>query len=113
MGKKIKKLFKGLNMNHLRSQKFAGFLFAATLCFFAGIFQYSEPTTSAVIMGIVGCYTAFVGGRAYQDGAQLKYGGNGRTQNTVDIQVRQSAIKDRRSMMSDPEEETEEEKEVD
>ncbi len=105
---KLKRFWSKLDLGHLRSQKFAGFLFAALLCFFAGIFQYSEPTTANVIMGIVGCYTAFVGGRAYQDGANLKYGPRNGGSTSVDIQVKQSNLKNRRD-----EEETDDEKEVD
>jgi len=62
------------NFGHLRSQKFAGFIFAAFLCFAAGWVMETEPTTSAVVMGIVGLYGLFVGGRTWTDQAALKFG---------------------------------------
>jgi uncharacterized membrane protein YeaQ/YmgE (transglycosylase-associated protein family) len=64
-----------LNLGHLHSQKFAGLIFGIVACFLAGFFMESEPTTSAVVMGIVGLYTAFVGGRAWSDNATMKYRG--------------------------------------
>ncbi len=75
---------------HLKSQKFAGFIFGSLLCLIAGI-CLSEGKGSGVVMGIVGMYTAFVGGRAWSDGQARKYG---TTLNSVDIAVTQrSALK--------------------
>lgn len=62
------------DLGHLRSQKFAGFVFSVFVCFLAGIFQVSEASTQAVVMGIVALYTAFVGGRTWSDNAALKFG---------------------------------------
>lgn len=108
MGKtKIKQLVqKKWNLGHLRSQKFAGLIFCTTLCFCAGLFQYSEPTTSVVIMGIVGCFTAFVGGRAWSDNAAMKFGGL--PPNTTDDEV---SVVRRRPKKND--EEKDKEREVD
>jgi hypothetical protein len=66
---------KKFDFGHLRSQKFAGFVFGVFVCFLAGVFQVSEASTQAVVMGVVGLYTAFVGGRAWSDSAALKFGG--------------------------------------
>jgi hypothetical protein len=72
------------NFGHMHSQKFAGLIFGIIACFCAGLFLISEPTTSAVIMGIVGLYTAFVGGRAWSDNAAMRYGG---AVNTTDVET--------------------------
>lgn len=63
------------NLGHLKSQKFAGFVFSVFVCFMAGVVQVSEASTQAVVMGIVALYTAFVGGRTWSDNAALKFGG--------------------------------------
>jgi len=61
------------DLGHLRSQKFAGFVFATVACFLAGLFQFSEASTQAVCMSVVALYTAFVGGRTMSDNAALKF----------------------------------------
>ncbi len=101
---------KKFDFGHLKSQKFAGFIFGAFLCFVAGM-AMSESKGSGVIMGIVGLYGAFVGGRAWSDNAALKFGGGVRPRDpmrssSIDIQVRQGALK-REGMMADPEEDEE------
>ncbi len=84
MSKKETKKRRPFNYGHLRSQKFAGLIIGFIMCFCAGLFLISEPTTSAVIMGIVGLYGLFVGGRTLSDNAALKFGG---TTNTTDTDV--------------------------
>ncbi len=102
---------KNFKWGHMASQKFAGFIFGAFLCLVAGI-SMSEGKGSTVVMGIVGLYTAFVGGRAWSDNAAIRWGGNNNRardpmrNSSIDIQVRQGALK-REGMMADPEEDEE------
>lgn len=84
MSKKEKQKRKPFDYGHLKSQKFAGLVISIIACFCAGLFLISEPTTSAVVMGIVALYASFVGGRTLSDNAALKFGGK---VNTTDNDV--------------------------
>jgi len=87
--KKEKKAKKSrpFNFGHLRSQKFAGLIIGIVACFCAGFFLISEPTTSAVVMGIVGLYGLFVGGRTWSDNVAVRFGGAAPSATDVEASV--------------------------
>lgn len=58
---------------HLSSQKYSGLIFCVAVLF-AGALITSAAAFSNLVMGIVGLYGAFVGGRAWSDGQALKAG---------------------------------------
>jgi hypothetical protein len=59
---------------HLASQKYSALLFCVAVLVVASK-VITLAAFSNLVMGVVGLYTAFVGGRAWSDGQALKYTG--------------------------------------